>query len=429
MTFFFKVSKTKNEISFLLANMVSVFIIKAVLLCFSGYNHPALIDILQDPENMSTFVNRSALGILPPLDIVQLISESLLSVAPQGLPQVQTMACGSCSNENAFKAVFFWYRNKQRGGSASHEDLESSMLNQMPGSPDLSILSFMGGFHGRTLGCLSCTHSKAIHKVDVPAFDWPIAPFPHLRYPLNEYPAENAHEESRCLEQVEEQIEAYSRRGRPVAGIVVEPIQAEGGDNHASPDFFRRLRGLATKHGCAFICDEVQTGCGATGPFWAHEYWNLDSPPDVVTFSKRMLTGGFFFHNEFRPDAAYRIFNTWMGDPPKVLLLHAVLRVIREKHLLDGTRRAGVVLLKGLTQLQEQYPNLLSEARGQGTFCAVTVRDEETRENLLASCLNKGVLLGGCGELSIRFRPALIFTEQHANVFLEIFDSALAECK
>uniref|UniRef100_A0A8C4QMT2 4-aminobutyrate--2-oxoglutarate transaminase n=1 Tax=Eptatretus burgeri TaxID=7764 RepID=A0A8C4QMT2_EPTBU len=317
-----------------------------------GYNHPALIDILQDPENMSTFVNRSALGILPPLDIVQLISESLLSVAPQGLPQVQTMACGSCSNENAFKAVFFWYRNKQRGGSASHEDLESSMLNQMPGSPDLSILSFMGGFHGRTLGCLSCTHSKAIHKVDVPAFDWPIAPFPHLRYPLNEYPAENAHEESRCLEQVEEQIEAYSRRGRPVAGIVVEPIQAEGGDNHASPDFFRRLRGLATKHGCAFICDEVQTGCGATGPFWAHEYWNLDSPPDVVTFSKRMLTGGFFFHNEFRPDAAYRIFNTWMGDPPKVLLLHAVLRVIREKHLLDGTRRAGVVLLKGLTQLQ-----------------------------------------------------------------------------
>ena len=78
----------------------------------------------------------------------------------------------------------------------------------------------------------------------------------------------------------------------PRAGIVVEPVQAEGGDNHASPSFFRQLQKLCHKFGAAFIVDEVQTGCGATGKFWAYEHWNLETPPDFVTFSKKMLTGG-----------------------------------------------------------------------------------------------------------------------------------------
>jgi 4-aminobutyrate aminotransferase / (S)-3-amino-2-methylpropionate transaminase len=99
-------------------------------------------------------------------------------VAPKGLNQITTMACGSCANENAYKAIFMWYRQKQRMGDFSPEELSSCMINQAPGSPDLSILSFHGAFHGRTMGVLSTTHSKAIHKLDVPAFDWPIASFP-----------------------------------------------------------------------------------------------------------------------------------------------------------------------------------------------------------------------------------------------------------
>lgn len=80
----------------------------------------------------------------------------------------------------------------------------------------------------------------------------------------------------------------------PVAGIVVEPIQSEGGDNEASPYFFQQLQKIAKKHGAGLLMDEVQTGGGATGKMWCHEHFNLESPPDVVTFSKKMLTGGFY---------------------------------------------------------------------------------------------------------------------------------------
>uniref|UniRef100_A0AAZ3RYJ8 4-aminobutyrate aminotransferase, mitochondrial n=2 Tax=Oncorhynchus tshawytscha TaxID=74940 RepID=A0AAZ3RYJ8_ONCTS len=359
------------------------------------------------------FVNRPALGIMPPENFPEKLAESLLSVAPSGMSRVQTMACGSCSNENAYKAMFIWYRNKERGhNNPSDEDMSSCMINQSPGCPDFSILSFMGGFHGRTMGCLATTHSKAIHKLDVPSFDWPIAPFPKLKYPLEEFTRENAQEEARCLEEVEDLIVQWRQKGRPVAGIVIEPIQAEGGDNHATPDFFKKLRNIARKHGSAFHVDEVQTGGGATGKFWAHEHWGMDDPADIVSFSKKMLTGGYYHKDELQADKAYRIFNTWMGDP---------------ENLLEEVTRSGKTLLQGLYQLQDQYPNLLSSARGQGTFCAIDIRDDATRNSILLKARDKGVLLGGCGDRSIRFRPALVFKEYHVHMFLNVFSDVLAE--
>uniref|UniRef100_A0A3P9HN18 4-aminobutyrate aminotransferase, mitochondrial n=1 Tax=Oryzias latipes TaxID=8090 RepID=A0A3P9HN18_ORYLA len=395
-----------------------------------GYNHPALLKLMANPNNLSTFVNRPALGILPPENFPDKVTESLLSVAPSGMSRVQTMSCGSCSNENAFKSIFIWYRNKERGLSGpTAEDLSSCMLNQAPGCPDLSILSFTGAFHGRTMGCLATTHSKAIHKLDVPSLDWPIAPFPRLQYPLEEFSRENEQEEARCLEEVEDLIVKWRQKGKPVAGIVIEPIQSEGGDNHATADFFRKLRSIAQKHGCGFLVDEVQTGGGGTGKFWAHEHWGMDDPADIVSFSKKLMTGGYFHKDELQADKPYRIFNTWMGDPSKNLFLAEVLNVIRRENLLEEVARSGKALMNGLYELQAQYPGLLSRARGQGTFCAIDVRDAETRERITLQTRDKGVILGGCGEKSIRFRPALIFKEYHVHLFLNIFNDVLAQHK
>uniref|UniRef100_UPI00398E5A04 4-aminobutyrate aminotransferase, mitochondrial isoform X2 n=1 Tax=Pristiophorus japonicus TaxID=55135 RepID=UPI00398E5A04 len=395
-----------------------------------GYNHPALIKLLQNPNNLSTFINRPALGCLPPENYVQKLSDSLLSIAPKGLKQVQTMACGSCSNENAFKAACIWYQNKERGDALhTKEELESCMVNQAPGSPDITILSFMGGFHGRTFGCLSATHSKAVHKLDIPAYDWPAAPFPKLKYPLEQFVRENGREEARCLEEVEDLIVKFRKRGRNVAAIIVEPIQSEGGDNHASDDFFRKLRSIAKKHGSAFLCDEVQTGGGATGKFWAHEHWGLDDPADIVTFSKKLLSGGYFYKDEMRPDIPYRIFNTWLGDPSKNLMFSEVLNVIRTENLLDNVVQCGKSLLKGLKDLQVLYPHFLSCARGKGTFCSINAPSEAKRNQLVLKMRNKGVVLGGCGEKSIRFRPSLVFKQQHVNIFLNIFNDILSDHK
>nr|MBE5725130.1 putative4-aminobutyrate aminotransferase, mitochondrial-like [Cucujiformia] len=208
----------------------------------------------------------------------------------------------ACSNENAYKNLFISYQKRARGGDITftEEEERSCMVNMPPGSPKLSLMSFHGAFHGRTFGALTTTHSKAIHKLDIPAFEWPIAHFPKYKYPLEENARENKAEDEKCLTEVEELFEQYKKKGIPVAGIVVEPIQSEGGDNEASSEFFQGLQNIAKKNGAGLLLDEVQTGCGATGKMWCHEHFNLSSPPDIMTFSKKMQIGGYFHTAEMR---------------------------------------------------------------------------------------------------------------------------------
>lgn len=248
-----------------------------------------------------SLVNRPALGVFPGADFPSKLKDVLLSISP-GLPHITTMMCGSCSNENAFKNMFIAYQRKKRGDSTPFSEAEeqSCMINLPPGSPKLSIMSFHGAFHGRTLGALSTTHSKAIHKIDIPSFDWPIARFPYYCYPLEENKRHNQEEDKKCLEEVEDLFEKYEKKGIPVAGVIVEPIQSEGGDNEASPEFFQGLQRIAKKHCAALLMDEVQTGGGPTGKMWCHEYFCLDSPPDIVTFSKKMQLGGYFHTAEMK---------------------------------------------------------------------------------------------------------------------------------
>lgn len=275
-----------------------------------GYSNPALLAAATTPEMASAIINRPALGNFPQHDWAEILETGILKVAPKGLNQVFTAQAGSDANELAYKAAFMWKRRQQRGGpdvDFTAEEISSSMNNQGPGAPNMSIMSFKTAFHGRLFGSLSTTRSKPIHKLDIPAFDWPQASFPALKYPLEDHVEENAREEARCLAEVEELITTFHS---PPAAIVVEPIQSEGGDNHASPSFFKGLREITRKHDVLFIVDEVQTGVGATGKFWAHDHWNLQDPPDMVTFSKKAQTAGYYFgNNDLRPNKPYRQFN------------------------------------------------------------------------------------------------------------------------
>ena len=200
-------------------------------------------------------MNRPALGSFPSEQWANVIKDGLLSVAPKGTPHLFTQMCGSCANEGALKAAFMAYRARERGENQAftEQELSSCMKNQAPGAPELSALSFKTAFHGRLFGSLSLTRSKAIHKIDIPAFDWPAVSFPQLKYPLEEHKAENAEVEARVLAQVE-QVIIEQKKTKPVAALIVEPIQAEGGDNHASPNFFNALRTLTKDHGGQFFC-------------------------------------------------------------------------------------------------------------------------------------------------------------------------------
>ena len=383
-----------------------------------GYSNPTLLAVATSPEMASAIINRPALGNFPQHDWADILRTGVLKVAPKGLDQVFTAMAGSDANEVAYKAAFMWKRRQERGGADvefSAEEISSAMNNQSPGSPHMSILSFTSAFHGRLFGSLSTTRSKPIHKLDIPAFDWPQASFPQLKYPLAEYASENAAEEARCLVETEDLIKNFHN---PVAAVVVEPVQSEGGDNHASAAFFKGLREITKRHDVMFIVDEVQTGVGATGKFWAHDHWNMADPPDMVTFSKKAQTAGFYFANpELRPNKPYRQFNTWMGDPARAILFRAIIKEIERLNLVESTAQVGGYLYLGLERLAERYPNEIQNLRGkgQGTFIAW---DSPRRDDFLNRAKGLGVNIGGSGERAVRLRPMLVFQKHHGGLSL-----------
>ncbi|CAB3224528.1 unnamed protein product [Arctia plantaginis] len=392
-----------------------------------GYNHPYLLKAFEDEHNLRALVNRPALGVFPACDWPKTLRDTLLAISPPGLCNVFTMMCGACSNENAMKAACINFCSKARSGKKTFgtPELISVMSNEPPGSPSLTILSFKGAFHGRTMGALTTTRSKALHKLDIPAFPWGLGPtFPRYQYPLNEFTRENKKEDEKSLAEVAAAINKF-KKNRPVAALIVEPIQGEGGDNEASPEFFRALQKLCKQNGVALILDEVQTGCGPTGKMWCHEHFDLPEPPDMVTFSKKMFTGGYFYKRDYHPPHAFRIFNTWMGDPSKLILLQAFLKCLKKEKLLELVKKTGEALREGLLNIESEFPRLVHSVRGRGTFVAFNTANTATRDKLLCQLLQKGILIGGCGNAGIRHRPALTFTPRHAYVYLDILRQTL----
>ncbi|KZF24282.1 4-aminobutyrate aminotransferase [Xylona heveae TC161] len=389
-----------------------------------GYNNPNLIAAAQSPDMVTALVNRPAIGNFPSSKWAQQLKNGLLRAAPKGLNQVFTAQSGSEANELAYKAAFMYYRRKQRGDADwSEEEMSSVMRNQYPGSPDLAILSFKDSFHGRGFASLSTTRSKPVHKMDIPSFKWPQASFPHLKYPLEQHKAENDAEEQRCLKEVETIIEHWHS---PVAAVIIEPIQSEGGDNHASPAFFQGLQAITKKYGILLIADEVQTGFGATGKFWGYEHWELPSPPDMVTFSKKAQTAGYFFSDSLiRPDKAYRQFNTWIGDPARVLFCNAIIDEIERSNLLEQCSRVGDALYSELAKLADKYPTKIQNLRGKGKGTYIAF-DTPSPADLTKKAKTLGINIGMCGTNTVRLRPMLIFEERHIPTLITALDKALA---
>lgn len=388
-----------------------------------GYNNPALHKAAQGDEFINGLINRPALGNFPPHDWAEVLETGLLRAAPKGLDQVFTAMAGSDANETAYKAAFMYRRQQERGGPEvefTAEEMESAMNNELPkGQKELSILSFRTAFHGRLFGSLSTTRSKPIHKLDIPAFDWPQATFPKLKYPLEAHAEENAAAEKASLEEVEHLITSYRV---PPCAVIVEPVQSEGGDNHASPAFFRGLREITKKHNVLMIVDEVQTGVGATGKFWAHEHWDLPTPPDMVTFSKKAQAAGYYFGNPaLRPNKPYRQFNTWMGDPTRALLFRAIYEEIERLDLVNHTAKVGDYLYGKLEALAKKYPGEFENLRGKGmgTFIAF---DSPRRDEFLKRAKAFGVNIGGSGVSAVRLRPMLVFEQKHADILLEALE-------
>ncbi|CCF58966.1 hypothetical protein KAFR_0F03700 [Kazachstania africana CBS 2517] len=395
-----------------------------------GYNNPKLIEVIGSKEMKNALVNRPAMGNFPPMELAH-HSNVLLKFAPKGQTRVWNALSGADAIELAMKAAFMYFMRIKRGESNyfTPDELSSVMDNKPPGSPDLAVLSFKRAFHGRLFASGSATCSKPIHKLDLPAFRWPHAEFPFYEYPLDdpENKTKNQKEDDRCLKIVEELINSWDI---PIAAILIEPIQSEGGDNHASPYFLQGLRDITLKNGIVYIIDEVQTGVGATGKFWCHEYANIDPPVDLVTFSKKFQSAGYFFHDErFIPNKPYRQFNTWCGDPARMLIAGTIGEEIMKHNLLLQVNETGDYMFKELEMLQSKYPKFFGRLRGKnrGTFIAWDLPTSELRDELLAKLRINGCNVGGCSDKSVRLRPSLTFEIKHVKIFIRILDKCVGE--
>ena len=163
----------------------------------------------------------------------------------------------------------------------------------------------------------------------------------------------------------------------------------------------------------------MQTGVCSTGKFWAHEHWNLTTPPDFVTFAKKMLSCGFYHRHDTRVQQGYRHFNTFMGDPVRAQLTAAQNKIIEEDKLAEVAAQTGTHLQNRLFEISDKYPNLVGKVRGMGTFLSFSCETAPIRDALTLKLKSEGVNQGPCGDRSARFRPTLYFEEKHADIYCD----------
>jgi len=244
-----------------------------------------------------------------------------------------------------------------------------------------------------------------------------------LKYPLEENVKENATEEARCLEQLEACYQEWQAKGKDIACTIVEPIQSEGGDAHASNHFFREVTRITKKYGAFMIADEVQTGFGATGTLWGVEHWKCDV--DMVTFAKKAQASGFFYHDEFLPHAHQSVKNTYCGEPIKLVMMNAVLNIIQRDNLLQYVTDLGKHCVKGFQDIGTRQA--ISNARGKGTILAFDLPSGAERDRFIKEAEKQGLIIGGCGPRAIRLRPSLNMPMDDADKMLELIEKTAKE--
>jgi len=296
------------------------------------------------------------------------------------------------------------------------------------------FIAFFGAFHGRTLGALSLTASKHLQKEGF----FPLMPgVTHVPYPDPYRPVLAMNGRTDYGEVVVDYIEhmVLAKRVSPedVAGIFVEPILGEGGYVVPPPGFFPALRRLCDKYGILLIADEVQSGVGRTGKWWAIQHFGVE--PDIVTCAKGIASGmplgALIARKSLMTWEPGSHGSTFGGNPVSCAAALATLRLI-ENGLLDNATRMGDYLLSALRKMQENHPTI-GDVRGKGLMIGVEiVEDRETRapahdvrDAIVNQAFEHGLLLLGAGESVLRLMPPLILDPATTEEALDILENAL----
>jgi L-lysine 6-transaminase len=382
-----------------------------------GFNHPKLMDEEFLHKLTAVALNKPTNSDVYTVEMAEFVETFGRLAMPDYFPYVFFIEGGALAVENALKAAFDWKVKKNFAKGYKEER-------------GMQVIHFKQAFHGRSGYTLSLTNTDPVKTDLFPKFKWPRVLNPAVRFPLNEKNTAAAEElERTSIGQIKD---AIRQNKDDIAAIIIEPIQGEGGDNHFRKEFFLELRAIADENDIMLIFDEVQTGVGLTGRMWAHEYF---VKPDMISFGKKTQVCGFMSSKRIDeiPDNVFkvpsRLNSTWGGNLVDMVRSQRYLEIIHEENLLDNVRSVGAYLQQQLVELQLQFPAILSNTRGRGLFCAFDVRSAAERNDLRKKAYDRGLVILGSGERSMRFRPPLILGRQEVDEGISILRQSLKEMK
>ncbi|MGD8457346.1 MAG: L-lysine 6-transaminase [Anaerolineales bacterium] len=338
---------------------------------------------------------------------------------PKSMPHLYVVSGGTMAVENALKVAFDW-KVRKNFAAISKASGKGTILIDGLGS---KIIHFQDAFHGRSGYSLSMTNTEDPRKyIYFPKFDWPRIVNPRLRFPITEEVIAEVHKlEEIAYAQIETAVRQYKG---DIAGLIIEPIQGEGGDHHFRPEFFKELRRLADEHEFLLIYDEVQSGMGITGKMWAWEHFDVE--PDVLSFGKKSQVCGIIAgkrideveKNVFKESS--RINSTFGGTLTDMVRVTRILEIIEEDKLVEHTAKMGEKMITGLENVAEESKGMISNVRGKGLMIAYDLPSKEKREEMLKTLAENGLKALPCGHLSIRFRGMLDTPEEIIDKALEL---------
>jgi 4-aminobutyrate aminotransferase len=369
----------------------------------TGHCHPRVVEAVKAQVEKLIHGQANIVYHQPILELV----EGLSSVVPQGLDG-------------------FFFSN------SGAEAVEAAIKLARQATGRTNVIVFQGSFHGRTVGTMSLTTSKTIYRAGyqplMPGVF--VAPYPYAY----RYGWEEDYCGQWCLEELEHLLVTQTAP-QETAAVLVEPVLGEGGYVVPPASFLPGLRRLCEKYEMLLIADEVQSGFGRTGRFFAVEHW--DVVPDILVMAKGMASG-FPLSGIAAPMALMERWTpgshggTYGGNAVACAAAAATIRVLREDGLVENAARQGELLLQHLRSLQQRF-DLIGDVRGLGLMvaCEFTGADGEpdgpTAKAVIGNCLDNGLLLLTCGphDNSVRWIPPLVVTSDQISEGTEVFEKAL----
>jgi L-lysine 6-transaminase len=388
--------------------------------CFAsvplGYNHPKMLNdegfkkdlmmaALTNPSNSDIYTEQYA----------RFVDTFARVGIPDYLPHAFFIAGGSLAIENALKVAMDWKVQK---------NFEKGLTTEK----GFKVIHFEHAFHGRSGYTLSLTNTQPVKTKWFAKFDWPRVSIPEIHFPLTDNKlADLISREALSIAQIKK---AFADNPDDVCAIIIEPIQSEGGDKHVRREFLEQLRQLADENDAMLIYDEVQTGVGLTGKFWCHQHFGENARPDIIAFGKKMQVCGILVGNKVDqiPNNVFkvssRINSTWGGSLVDMVRSAKIMEIIEEDQLCSKAAKTGKYLQAGLSSIAAKNSKV-SNVRGKGLLTAFDFPNADMRNKFIDIGLQNNIMYLGCGDKSIRFRPALIMEEQHIDEGLSMLEKIL----